>query len=254
VRHLLQVSAQSVFSYYVLGSTVFIIYTADRLWDVRRLRAMPLTPRHRFHYAHRTLLWCTLGLLVVLAGAITFFFLPWAVVAFGLGLALFVGTYLLLVHLLGSRANRWFHKEPFVALLYTAGVWGIVIVMKPHLSWIDWGLCLVFMLIAFQNLLLFSLFDWEVDLRKGERSLATSWGRLATERVFNSLFGVIVIAVIVLWVAAANVRQKEVVAIEFVMSVVLFVLGLFPDSFKRHERFRWLGDGVFLLPLLTLWW
>ncbi len=253
VRHLLQVYARSIFSYYVLGSTIFIIYTTDRLWDVRRTMVSPLTPRHRFHYAHRTLLWFTVGFMVVLSGIITLIFLPGRIIGFGLGLALLVGIYLSLVHLLGAHAAKWFHKEPLVAVLYTAGVWGIVIVMSTHLSWIDWGLCLVFMLLAFHNLLLFSLFDLEEDLSKQERSLATHWGRKPTERVLNTLFVFVLFATIVLWMAAADFRQKEVVAVELVMSGILFIIGLFPASFKRHERYRWLGDGIFFLPLLTLW-
>ncbi|MES2731272.1 MAG: hypothetical protein V4714_05970 [Bacteroidota bacterium] len=262
VRYLLQTPAYSVMSFYVLGSTVFIIYTADRLWDVRRTKIIStdlvrMTPRHRFHYEHQPLLWGLISLLTIVTGWLALSFLPLPVFRFGLELALLVVLYLGFVHLMGSLAHipsRYlFHKEPLVAILYTAGIWGSVLVIKHPVALVDWVLCLVFGWVAFQNLLLFSLFDMENDLCKNESSLATYWGTALTQRVLNWLFIVIIlVSGAVLLVYAQNARQREVASTEALMSITLFILGYFPTYFRQGERYRWLGDGIFFIPLLIV--
>jgi 4-hydroxybenzoate polyprenyltransferase len=254
VRYLLRTPAYSVWSYFVLGGTVWIIYTADRLWDVRRMTELPLTARHRFHLQNRKGLWKATGIVTGITAVITLYFLPFRVVGFGLGLTLAVGLYLWLVHLLSAHSRRkWFQKEPLVAILYTAGIWGPVWVLRGYTSAVDWMLCLLFSGIAFQNLLLFSLFDLENDQRRNEQSLATYWGAERIKAVFQGLsVGILVACLIVVMVLAHEVRQLQVSAILAGMSLVLFLLSLFPDYFRRNESFRWVGDGIFFLPLLVL--
>jgi hypothetical protein len=36
------------------------------------------------------------------------------------------------------------------------------------------------------------------------------------------------------------------------MSLTLYGIQRYPAYFLRHERYRWLGDGVFWLPALVL--
>jgi len=254
VRYLLRTPAYSVWSYFVLGSTVWIIYTADRLWDVRRMTELPLTARHRFHLQNRKALWNATGVVTALTAVITLFFLPFRVIGFGLGLTLAVGLYLWLVHLLSAHFRRkWFQKEPLVAILYTAGIWGPVWVLRGYTSAADWLLCLLFAAIAFQNLLLFSLFDLENDQRRNEQSLVTYWGAERIKAVFQGLsVGILLACLVVGMVLADEGRQQRVAAILAGMSLVLLSMGLYPDYFRRHESFRWVGDGIFFLPLLVL--
>jgi 4-hydroxybenzoate polyprenyltransferase len=254
VRYLLRTPAYSVWSYFVLGSTVWIIYTADRLWDVRRMTELPLTARHRFHFHNRKALWKATGIVTGLTAVLTLLFLPFRVIGFGLGLAVAVALYLWLVHLLSAHyRKKWFQKEPLVAVLYTAGIWGPVWVLRGYTSAADCVLCLLFAAIAFQNLLLFSLFDLENDQRRNEQSLATYWGAERIKTVFQVLSAGILLACLVAGLALADeVRQQRVAGILAGMGLVLLCLGHYPDYFRRNESFRWLGDGIFFLPLLVL--
>ena len=251
VRVLLQTPAYASVSYVMLGSAVWIIYTLDRLWDAYRMKDCPASPRHQFHYQNRKPLRWAVVTLVIPTAATSSYFLPRRVLWFGLGLALLVALYLWIVHLLAARRKNWFQKEPLVAVLYAAGIWGPVMVVKGNCSLAEWALCVIFTAIAFQNLLLFSLFDIKNDSRKQERSLAISWGSERSVQVLHWLFAAIVLACIGIGAATPEGPQREVAVIEAGMSLVLFLITCFPAWFGRNERFRWIGDGIFLLPLLV---
>jgi 4-hydroxybenzoate polyprenyltransferase len=252
VRHVLQTPAYSPVSYFILGSTVWMIYTVDRLWDVYRTKGFPASPRHQFHSDHRKSLWWAVVALTILTAIASLYFLPLQVIWFGLVLTLLVALYLWVVHWLSANRQNWFQKEPLVAVLYTAGVWGPVMALNGSVSAMQWVLCLIFAGIAFQNLLLFSLFDLENDLQKQERSLATSWGPKRSGRVLNWLFaGILLTCLIIRLSFSREGRGWEVATIEAAMSLVLFVISCFPNWFRRNERFRWIGDGIFFMPLLV---
>lgn len=251
VKCLLNAPIHSMGGTILLGSAVFLIYTLDRLGDVRRLTVTPITPRHRFHFQHQKLLWRIVITGTLLSGFAALTWLPRQVIVFGVGLGVLVALYLLLVYLLGQRGKKWFHKEPLVAVLYTAGVWGSVFAIAEVLSPLDGLLATVFMLIAFQNLLLFALFELETDLRKQERSLPAHWGPNTTKKVLNSLFGAIVALIFLSATMATEAVEWKVLGVELAMTCILFWLSCYPAFFRQQERYRWIGDGVFLLPVLV---
>ncbi|MBC7920687.1 MAG: hypothetical protein H7Z75_06305, partial [Ferruginibacter sp.] len=207
VRYLLRTNDYVWASSGVLGGTVFLIYTADRLWDTQRMPVVPATERHQFHRAHRSALWSAVGVVAVLTGIVALG-LPCRVIGFGLGLAVAVGGYLSVVHVFGARVRPWFHKEPLVAFLYAAGVWGSVMALKWEPSFVDGVLCLVFAGVAFQNLLLFSWFEAETDRRANESSLAVHWGNDRTRRVLNGLAWVVLLLAGLSFALAPDVRPR----------------------------------------------
>ena len=101
----------------VLALTVWLIYVADRLLDVRALAAAPATARHRFYYEHRSF---GLGLLVTIAAvdaAVIVLNLRPEVFRGGLLPSIGVAGYLALVH----RTRFRIPKELLVAFLFAAG-------------------------------------------------------------------------------------------------------------------------------------
>jgi hypothetical protein len=36
------------------------------------------------------------------------------------------------------------------------------------------------------------------------------------------------------------------------MSIILLIINQFDDFFLINDRYRWVGDGIFLLPLLII--
>lgn len=244
----------------VLALAVFCIYTADRLLDVRK-PGQPLTPRHAFHRAHATLLWqVVIG--AALLGGLLAFFLPGPVVRFGIALGIICAGYVAAVFRLPARHPALLAKEPLVALLFSAGVWGSVWVQRSVTTGTELTEGLMFTAIAGQNLLLFSVMESREsgsDGRAGRTdfSLATAWGISRCEAILTWLTACVVVAAFVVCFVTdepgGGPRFAERSAIMLaIMSVVLYVIQRNPAYFVRNERYRWLGDAVFWLPVLVL--
>ena len=230
----------------LVGISVFMIYVIDRYLDNRKPDHTP-TPRHRFQKKYEPLLLKILTGLS-LAGLILLFWLPSKVLGFGVGLALLVSGYLWVVFKLSSGHTAQVFKEPLVALIYTAGIWGPAILTEPVLAWESTVLMGLFGLLAFQNLLLFSWFE-SLEIDEGY-SLAIAWGPETVAAVLNWLMGIIVagaVCIIIFTDFRYCVRASVVVAL---MSVGMHLLKRYAAGVLKEDRYRRLGDGIFLF---TLW-
>lgn len=103
----------------VLALTVWAVYLADRLIDVRGPAPNNESARHSFYRSHRRGI-SLLFLLVIAADGLTAaFWLRPQVFSLGLWLAAGVATYLLLYPL--ARRHGW-HKRVFAGVLFSAGI------------------------------------------------------------------------------------------------------------------------------------
>lgn len=239
----------------VLALVVFIIYTTDRLLDVRKHRAnsasQPLTARHRFHRMHADVLWR------VVAGAaavvsILLFFLPGSVVKFGLLLGGICVAYVGLVFRLPARHPALLLKEPLVAVLYAAGIWGSVWVQRPSVSTIEMVQGAMFAGIAFQNLLLFAVMEQYEMPGQILFSLATAWGVERCGLILRwSTVLIVLTGFAICFLTTDRFAQRSGLMLSL-MSVTLYGIQRYPAYFLKNERYRWLGDGVFWMPMLVL--
>ncbi|MEZ0540375.1 hypothetical protein [Fibrella arboris] len=240
----------------LLGIVVWMIYTADRLLDVRQATA-PLTSRHRFHAENADLLWGVVGGLGAI-GAILVFFLPAPVVRFGAILGVACIAYVLAVYQLRDRHPALVAKEPLVAILFTAGVWGSVWVQREAIGWPFNVQSVLFLGIAFQNLLLFSVFEQkDASGRADSVSLATVWGLSRCDTILRWLtFAIVAGAFAVCFTAddsggGARFSQRASIMLG-IMSMTLYAMQRYPTYFLRRNRYRFIGDAVFWLPALVL--
>ncbi len=232
----------------LLGLTVWLIYTLDRLLDVRK-PDQPATPRHAFHAKNQRILWRFVAGSVALA-LVLVYTLPPGIVLFGLKLLVLVAIYLLVVSRLPQQSHWQYLKEPVTALAYTAGIWGPVFVAHPPGNWVDYTLCLMFSGAVVQNLLLFSLF--EARLLAKTNNLSTWWGPDFSGDVLMVVFLLVSVGGIFTTLAADFAYQRRMGLIIWGMSGLLWAMTFRKGYFARHERYRWLGDGVFLLMGLLL--
>ncbi|QJD77147.1 UbiA prenyltransferase family protein [Spirosoma rhododendri] len=239
----------------VLALVVFMIYTADRLFDIRKLgRTTPLaelTARHRFHRLNETPLWWA----IIVAGLIALvlvFFLPWSVVEFGLILGAVCAAYVGIVFSLPKRHPSLLLKEPLVAVLYAAGVWGSVWVQRPSITGTDITEGLMFTAIAFQNLLLFAVMEELEHAKQADFSLATHWGIATSNTILTVITVVVVGAALTLCFVVDDRFAQRSALIMGLMSLSLYGIQRFPNRFVKNERYRWLGDAVFWFPALVL--
>jgi hypothetical protein len=174
----------------------------------------------------------------IVADGVIIFFIRRPVFIAGLFLAAAVAVYLL-VHRYAP-----FFKEMFIAALYTLGV------LLPSLTITEltrqqWPMVVIvqFVLTALMNLLVFSWYDREHDVRDGSVSFVTLAGTTASRWVILSLSA----AVFLLIPFARPASAGCVVA---VMNAVLLIIFLMPGFFSEDDRFRLLGDAVFFIPFV----
>ncbi len=239
----------------ILGVTVWIIYTLDHVWDVQSSGGLPLSARRLFHWKYRKELNLVAGVLICLMGIGVWMYLPLGIVFFGLGLGALVAMYLWMVNKLGvTGGRRIFHKEPIVALLYTAGLWGVALLTSSQVALqpVLICLCLLFTLLALQNLCLFSLYEHAEDIGQAQRSLAQTYGVRRVKIFIISLF--ILFALVAMYtgyISRTFIEQKVLLTL-VVMALVLGLLFVFPQLFKKCKIYRPIGDSVFLLPAWLL--
>ena len=239
----------------VLALVVFIIYTVDRLLDVHksgsRRRGQDLTARHRFHYQHAFVLWRIVIGAAVLALILTFF-LPGAVINFGLVLGGICVAYVALVFRLPVRHPALLLKEPLVAVLYAAGVWGSVWVQRPAITGVEVTQFVLFVGIAFQNLLLFAVMEQLETPDQSLFSVATFWGHNRCDLILRLLtFGIVATAFVLCFLTKDRFAQRSALMLGL-MSLALYGIQRYPAYFLKNERYRWLGDAVFWMPALVL--
>lgn len=233
----------------VLGVAVFVIYTADRLFDLRNV-AISNTARHLFHEKHKKTLWEIIIILSIFSCifAIT---LPLKVQVFGLVLAVIVLLYLLAVNKMPNNSALMIAKEPLTAIIYSFGVVGTVFTTRTNISWQEWAVTGIFFTIVFQNLLLFSVYE-SIAL-PDSKNLANFFGKQTSLKINTTLFLIIILVGSYTFANNNNeVFLQRVLLVEMVMSAILWLLNDFVKFFIQHERYRWLGDGVFILMLAVL--
>lgn len=103
-----------------LGLTVWAIYLADRLLDVREGRTAPPTARHEFSRKNRNGMLALLVAVLVVDAVTVLSLLRAEVARTGWAAAAGVAAYLAVLH--GGRRGNWFPKEALVAALFMAGV------------------------------------------------------------------------------------------------------------------------------------
>lgn len=228
----------------VLGLTVWIIYTTDHLLDAKRTEGIASTRRHQFHQQHFYFL------IIVLTGAIVIdlilvFFIRQAVFQWGLVLSGVMVAYFLIQRFLK------YLKEVTIAIIFSCGVL-LPSVAVTHKA-VDFSMALIigeFMLTALLNLLLFSWFDRYNDNQDKRESFVTLAGESGSKGFVGAVF---ILNGVLLMASAIFIPAVTGYAVVLIlMNVVLAIMLMKPDYFQSHDRFRIIGDAVFLLPLIYL--
>lgn len=230
----------------ILGLSVWIVYVLDRLLDIQKTDDRP-TERHTFHQENAKIFWYFIGFLTLISTFLVFF-LPRDVIIFGIILSLFTGIYLIVISQISSENNFQYIKEPITSFVYTSGVFGTTILHDLALNSVLIGV--LFLVIVFQNLLLFSLMEFKKT--KNSCNLVAYLG-IKKSNIFiiiivliNAIGGFFIIHY------STSAYEISVVLIEIAMSFILLIINQFDHFFMINDRYRWVGDSIFLLPLLII--
>jgi len=238
--------------YFVLPAVVWLIYTADHLLDVKRIGSGPGGARHNFFREHISQINAAFSIVLVGILLLSIGGLGRPILFFGLLAGGLVGVYFLLVHTFRDKIGKWFQRELMVAVLYALGIWGGPLAVKAtSVSVLELIFIFQLILLAFMNLLVYSLYDPKEAEHKGITVLVNQVGPENTsKRAYMVGFCVMVLSALLV----PQVRERDllVVIAHLVMALCLMGILKWKQSFRQIETYRIAADGIFFIPLLPI--
>ncbi|MEB2780414.1 hypothetical protein U3A58_08405 [Algoriphagus sp. C2-6-M1] len=236
--------------YVLLGMAVWCIYTADHLMDARKLDPDHGKDRHHFHLIYQKPLLVTLGIVGCLG-------LVWAVQFFGFSQELYVGAglgVLILAIMLGVRklATKQVRlKELSSAVFYVVGIAWLPWYETPEIdyTWTAFGLTILYMGLAYLNLIMLSSLDTESDSEAGFSSIATIIPQeKLNPRIRQLAIGLILVALLGLLLVNSLYRifPSLLVIMLFLHYLSFFSSGLNPEQIRMRM------EVAFLLPAILV--
>jgi uncharacterized membrane protein YfcA len=236
--------------YWLLGSSVWLIYTFDHLLDAFRLGPKASSIRHRLHYKFRY----PLTILVFFIAGVNAMevWLKWhqlPYIRYGVLLVSLFITYLIYVMLQHKRERLLIFKEIWVAIFATIGMaLSPVFGLEIHTETGSFLLLTIFTLLNFLNLLTFSRFDLRNDQKDKMQSLACHLGFAKTSRWINNLLAVVFLMTVA-WLFADHWRYKINGALAIIVMIeFLALINLRYDHFRKDAGYRFWGDFIYLIP------
>ncbi len=230
----------------ILGFSVWIVYILDRVLDNKKSEKS-FTERHYFHQKNLDLLLILVGVLSIIC-VILLSYISLKIIQFGFLIASLTAIYLFVIAKIQGKNLLQILKEPITAIVYTSGVFGTAILQ--NISIINLGIGFVFLVIVFQNLLLFSLSEYKQSSRVF--NLASRWGVGFSEKIILITSIIVLILGVLLFNISSNIYYSKVIICEILMSIIVLIINRFDAFFLVNDRYRWVGDGIFLLPLLII--
>lgn len=252
LAHLMQVPMPWTW-WVALPASVWLIYTLDHLMDAYRLKADAHTARHLFHHRYFAYISGVWGLVFFLCVGILPWYMPEALVRFGGWMGLGVLAHLSLVLLVRGRISAFIQKELGVGLIYSLGVTGPpMILFGDQVRLVHLLIAFQLLLLALANLLLFSLYERESDQKDGHTSLARALGGARTRQAITLLTALCTGLSGYVLFSSPSLPFWVMEGCFWAMGLIFLLLAFLPKAFRKHELYRILGDGAFLLPGIVL--
>ena len=121
----------------------------------------------------------------------------------------------------------------------------------------DIFLFIMLFLIATMNLIMYSYFDYEKDLKQGQNSIAVSYGPKSTKMLLIILYCIILIlgSYGLFYLPFNNIYQYTYDSFLICIGTLYFLMTILIDTSHISESYRRIGDLVFIFPLtLLLFW
>ncbi len=237
-------------AYALLGMAVWCIYTADHLLDSRKLPIGLSEDRHKFHRNHFKALLISLLVvgLVGIFGAISFF--GFSVELFlGAGLGVLILGIMLFIRKFVAK-NVWL-KELSSAVLYVVGIsWFPWYQVEPiEYSWAAFTMTIVYMGLAYLNLMMLSNLDSEKDKEYGFHSISTMLSPEEHVKIIHQL-AVILLIISALALIFFNSLQRIFPAILLLMLFIHYQS--FFNSKLNSVQIRMRMEATFMIPGILL--
>jgi hypothetical protein len=226
--------------YGALGSMVWLIYTFDHLMDAKTIGEDLISQRHQFHERNfKQIIYVWLAILL-LSVFVLLPVLPSRTILYGVFASVFVIVHFVFVKLLGSKLAIWVQKEFGVALVFTLGVFVGPLSYVPE---VDLSLFTEFtrlFLVAFFNLIMFSLFDLGIDQAQQQTSLTRYLGIKRTYLFLLGIDGLFLLTFLF------NHFDSSFYFYSFILLFYNAMVFL-KISIKMKERYRLVGDSILIV-------
>jgi hypothetical protein len=242
----------SFISMVTLALAVWAIYTLDHLWDVYKSQNQLRSFRHQFHRRHFNLLLVLVGITII-AGIVLLNFVPVATRDLGLFLTVVVLGYFVILRI---GKGKMYYKEILVCVVYTFGILLAPLSLLPHGHGLDTLFYLViiqFSFLAFSKLVLFAYYEAEVDQQQGFRSLAVSIGKPMVRSTVIAVLSLVCMGSAIsgiFWLDQELIKISQPIVL--LMAISLFAIAIWPRFFNKGDGYRFIGDGIFIIPVLVL--
>lgn len=239
--------------YVILAISVWVMYTADHILDAWRGKKTSTILRHQFHYTHRYMIipvWIILALSSVF---LSLFVLENEIIFLGMALSLCIMIYFAVIYF--NRENRpyFLQKELFITLVYITGIWLAPMVWHSGLpSSIIMIIIVNLVLLGWADGIIISWFELEEDTIDNHVSFTVLFGKKNTLRFTILLLLIVFCLSLTGLIMATNLIMRAAFVIELLMILSLAIIILFPHKFEHEQLYRYMGEGVFLLPGLIL--
>ena len=237
----------SFIAYITLFLAVLTIYNFDHLVDARRISSKAVSMRRLFYQVNIKAL-SIYQLALILFLIIIVWYLPVIILRAGIVLGMITSIYFILLFLVFPK--QFLLKEFMISIVYSIALFlgPIYSIVPIHfgnealLLWVE------LLLLAFTNTLIFAWYDYAIDLEQGQTSLANRFGR---DNIYKVIIVVLsILAMIVLYTLIEYSNIKEQIIISF-MAVVLIYLLRSKKHLAINDRYRIVGDAVFVLPVIV---
>ncbi len=240
--------------WWILPLSVWVIYTADHLFDAWKLRGDAVNARHRFHHDHFTAL-AVLACVAALTAFLGALYYLRDLVVFG---GVIAGSFALLHILLAYWGRVRIGKEVSVAVIYTFGVWYAPVANRTAAAdLVIIAAVAVFVLAALQNLFMNSIIEYDLDHAEGQ-TFATALVPHQVLRSFVYTLSLLAAAAIPMAWALELPGIASPLSRRAALSFVLLLVAV-PGSILWLQRFaffrvhyRLFAEWVFALGLLVL--
>ena len=237
----------------ILPLSVWVVYSIDHVIDSLKNKNIAVIYRHRFHYLHRKPIIIMIVIAALTSVILSILYLDYQIIRMGLALSAFIASYFALMYFLLQKQSIFLQKELIIAIVYTTGIFMAPLFWSNQLPSfpIIIVLFIIFMLAWLEGIMI-SWFDFDNDIKDGHISFTVIAGKRNT-RYFLILGHMLIeiVTIILLILVPLNIIFWTLLIL-LVMNLLLGLVILFPDSFYKNSYYRFIGETVFILPILII--
>lgn len=261
---ILGVGCMGIFAAHLLESTVpqnwlilllmaaWVMYTADHLVDAQKRKSLAINPRHVFHYQYRkqlTLILVLVSLVVLITSLVSF---SAKAIVTAMGILLVVGVYFSLLRWLPEKQKKFIPKELIIALIYVSGIWFIPLLFSTKTNAGQVVLILCVILLVWIETTIASWYEYKTDVTDGHHSFTTVFGKERTRSILKRLVLLTISLLIISGLFFTEVSFRISVLLLLIVACGLLLLMFKPGYFEKNERYRLMGESLFYLPAMIV--